>query len=82
MSCINKNLDLVLSFIKQCNKPFSLDLSEDHLYNISKRQTVSDEIHLVLSHAESDEEKQRLKFISESISKSDRFDRLIPKIKK
>ncbi|CAH1113065.1 unnamed protein product [Psylliodes chrysocephalus] len=53
------NLELVMQLIKQYTNPFALELSEDHLYNISKGQSVNVEIFQFLSSVEIEGEKQR-----------------------
>ncbi|CAG4969788.1 unnamed protein product [Colias eurytheme] len=39
-----KNLQALMQLIQQNTIPFRLELSEDHLYNISKGQSVNDEV--------------------------------------
>ncbi|KAK0077357.1 hypothetical protein PV325_004051 [Microctonus aethiopoides] len=39
-----KDLEVLVQLIKRCTSPFASELSEDHLYNISKGQLVNDEM--------------------------------------
>lgn len=76
-----KNLQTVMQLIKQYSNPFALELSENHLYNISKGQSVNDEIFQFLSSVEIEGEKQRESFIAETRLTPDRFDKAISKNK-
>lgn len=72
-------LDNLLSSITQITNPFSHDLCEDKLYNIATGQSVPNDIYNFLSTIESEGEKQRTLFISESRLQIERFDRAIKK---
>lgn len=76
-----KNLDVLMQLLKQYTNPFALELSEDHLYNISKGQSVNDETYRFLSSVEIEGEKQHKNFIAETRVTPDRFDRAINKNK-
>lgn len=76
-----KNLDVLMQLLKQYTNPFALELSEDHLYNISKGQSVNDDIYRFLSSVEIEGEKQHKNFIAETRVTPDRFDRAINKNK-
>lgn len=76
-----KNLQVLMQLIKQYTNPFGLELSEDHLYNISKGQSVNDEVYNFLSSVEIEGEKQNKNFIAESRVTPDRFDKAITRNK-
>ncbi|CAG5093255.1 Protein of unknown function [Cotesia congregata] len=75
-----KNLEVMMQLMKQNTNPFAPELSEDHLYNISKGQSVNDEIYKFLSSVEIEGEKQK-NFIAETRVTPDRFDKAITKNK-
>lgn len=76
-----KNLKVLMQLIKQYTNPFSFDLPKNYLYNISKGQSVSDEIYQFLSSVEIEGEKQHQNFITETRITPDRFDEAISKNK-
>lgn len=75
------NLDLLLQSIKQSTNPFGAELSEDHLYNISKGQSVDNEVYEFLASVETAGEKKRTTFIAETREAPDRFDKAIKRNK-
>lgn len=77
----SKKLDDILLFMQQCTNPFSSNLSENQLYNISTGQSVSDEVYRFLSSIEVEGENQRNCFVVECLSDPERFDRPITKNK-
>lgn len=76
-----KNLETLLQLIKQYTNPFALELSEDHLYNISKGQSVNDKIYKLSASLEIEGEKQHINFITETRAMPGRFDKAINKNK-
>ncbi|XP_050505694.1 uncharacterized protein LOC126883969 [Diabrotica virgifera virgifera] len=75
----NKNVENLLTIIQQCTNPFSSNLSQENLYNISSGQSVSEDIYTFLSNIETTGELQRIKFITESQIDPERFDKAILK---
>ena len=67
--------------ITQCTNPFSPDLSEEHLYNISSGQSVADDIYTFLSSVDVEGNQQRLNYIAETRLEPERFNRAIAKNK-
>ena len=74
-------MEPLLQFINQYTNPFGLELSQDHLYNLSQGQSVNNEIYEFLSSVEIEGERQRTSFISESVTTPDMFDKDIKKNK-
>lgn len=77
----NKNVEDLMTIIQQCTNPFSSNLSQEHLYNISSGQSVSEDIFTFLSSIETTGERQRIQFITESQTDRERFDKPILKNK-
>lgn len=77
----NKKLETLCEIINQCTNPFSSELSDDYLYNISTGQSVNNEIYEFLSSIETEGEKQRTNFISEAREIPEMLDKAIKKNK-